>query len=86
VVETVLESRPHPEQGYRSCLGILRLSKHYGKERLDAACRRALEINALSYKSIKSILENGLDRQRVRPRRSVQPPLHGNIRGNGYYQ
>src|SRR5207244_12390605 len=59
VVETILASRPHPQQGFRSCLGIMRLGKSYGTERLDAACRRALTIGACSYKSIESILKNG---------------------------
>src|SRR5262249_21232018 len=61
LVETILASRPHPQQGFRSCLGILRLGKSYGAERLEAACRRALTIGACSYKSIESILKNGLD-------------------------
>jgi transposase len=86
LVQAILQSRPHPEQGYRSCLGILRLSKEYERERLEAACQRALDIHALSYKSVKSILKNGLDRQPGQQRQSVQPVEHGNVRGNGYYR
>lgn len=63
VVEGILKSRPHPEQGFRSCLGIFRLGKTYGNDRLEAACRRALALQSLSYRSIQSILKNGLDRQ-----------------------
>ncbi len=62
LVEKVIESRPHPEQGYRSCLGIIGLEKRFGAERLEAAALRALEIQARNYPSVKSILEKGLDR------------------------
>ena len=58
----ILESRPHPEQGYRSCLGLMRLAKRHGPERLDAACARALAAGARSYKHVDSILKHGLDR------------------------
>ena len=63
----ILESRPHPEQGFRACLGILRLARQYGAERLEAACDRGLDIGARSYGSIQSILKNGLDRRPRRP-------------------
>jgi transposase len=63
VVEAILASRPHPQQGFRSCLGIMRLGKDYGAERLEAACRRALAIGGLSFKSLKAILHHGLDRE-----------------------
>ena len=57
----ILAHRPHPEQGFRSCLGIIRLGRRYGSERVEAACRRALAIQSYSYRSVKSILKNGLD-------------------------
>src|SRR5881397_1644032 len=63
VVKWQLESRPHPEQGYRACLGLLRLAKEYSSERLEAACRRALAIGSPRYKSVASILKAGLDHQ-----------------------
>ena len=86
VVETILASRPHPQQGFRSCLGIMRLGKSYGAERLEAACRRALTIGACSYKSIESILKNGLDRTPLPPLPAAPAPLrHANIRGPEYY-
>jgi transposase len=84
----ILESRPHPEQGFRACLGILRLLRTYGHDRLEAACARGLEIGARSYGSIASILQHGLDRQPApRPARGGEelPLLHPNIRGSGYY-
>ena len=84
----ILESRPHPEQGFRACLGILRLLRTYGRDRVEAACTRGLEIGARSYGSIQSILQNGLDRQPAprRPREEDELPLlHPNIRGSGYY-
>jgi len=86
LTETLLVKRAHPQQAYRSLLGILRLGKAYGKERLEAACKRALHINALSYRSIESILKNGLD-QKPLPGTSNEttPVKHNNIRGAGYY-
>ena len=85
VAETIMSSREHPEQGYRSCLGILRLGKHYGKDRLEAACQRTLAIGAFRYKSIRSILENGLDREVLPDHRPAPAIVHTNIRGAGYY-
>jgi transposase len=84
----ILKSRPHPEQGFRACLGILRLLRAFGRDRLEAACARGLEIGARSYGSIASILQHGLDRQSAsRPARGGEEPplLHPNIRGSGYY-
>jgi transposase len=87
VVETILASRPHPQQGFRSCLGIMRLGKSYSPERLEAACRRALTLGACSYKSIESILKKGLDRQPL-PQQpdGIASPYHANIRGPHYYK
>src|SRR5215475_13260520 len=86
VVEMILASRPHPQQGFRSCLGLMRLGKSYSPERLEAACRRALTLGACSYKSIESILKKGLDRQPVpQPPASMASPPHLNIRGPQYY-
>jgi len=87
LVTRVLESRPHPEQGFRSCLGIMRLGKRYTPERLEAACERALIIKAFSYKSVESILKRGLDQQVLVFDQTENPsPLtHHNIRGKHYY-
>jgi transposase len=86
LVSAILNDRPHPEMGYRSCLGILRLSKRYGPERLEAACTRALRVGARSYRHVDSILKHGLDRVEVDEvaTHSCRPD-HGNIRGPGYY-
>jgi transposase len=81
----ILESRPHPEQGYRACLGILRLARQYGTDRLEAACDRGLDIGARSYGSIQSILKHGLDRRPPQPRQRELLPDHPNIRGSRYY-
>ena len=83
----ILETRPHPEQGFRACLGILRLVRNYGRDRLEAACARGLEIGARSYGSIQSILRHGLDRQPSAPTGGdgELPLTHPNIRGSGYY-
>ncbi len=87
LVACILESRRHPEQGFRSCLGILRLGKRYSPERLEAACARALECRALSYRSVESILKTGLDRQASATDTPSSAPalIHPNIRGKEYY-
>jgi len=87
VLERVLESRPHPELGYRACQGIVRLGQRYSDERLEAACQRALTLNACSYRSIQSILSSGLDRQPVEPAEvsAAHNDLHTNVRGSTYY-
>ena len=79
------ESRPHPEQGYRSCLGIIGLEKRFGAERLEAAAQRALEIEARNYPSVKSILEKGLDSIPASKAPEREPILHANLRGSDYY-
>jgi len=86
LVERILIAKPHPEQGFRACLGILRLVRGYGAERVEAACQRGLDIGARSYGSITSILRNGLDRAyRPEPVPDAPPVQHENIRGGGYY-
>jgi transposase len=82
----ILERRPHPEQGFRACLGILRLLRSVSAGRLDGAATRAIEIGALTYGSVKSILDNKLDRQSTDRLRSEHTPVrHRNIRGGGYF-
>jgi len=71
--------------GYRSCMGILRLGKGVGAERLEAACARALRFGTRSYRSVKSILENGLDREEAQPELPLNSPTHENVRGQAYY-
>jgi transposase len=88
LVKAILADRPHPEQGYRSCMGILRLAKCYGNVRLEAAASRALAAGARSYRHVDSILKNGLDRL---PQPLPFPPArvisnHENVRGQEYYQ
>lgn len=85
LAEAILASKTHPEQGYRSCLGILRLSKAYGAERVEAACTRAMAVNARSYRHVESILKNGLDRIEPIDERTTTRLTHENIRGRGYY-
>jgi transposase len=87
VVQSILERRAHPQQGFRSALGILRLGKSFGEERLEAACRRALRLGACSYKSIESILRQGLDRQALPEQQELELSIeHENIRGSDYYR
>jgi transposase len=86
VMRTILASKPHPEMGYRACLGILRLAKTYSQERLEAASQRALQMQACSYSSLRSILKRSLDRQTTLELESGNPgPRHENVRGPGYY-
>jgi transposase len=87
VVRWQMEHRPHPEQGYRSCLGLMRLAREYGDERLEAACARAQSIRAPHYRSVKSILECGLDRRDASLLGGAASPMpsHDNVRGPGYY-
>jgi transposase len=85
LVQQILERRPHPEQGYRACLGLLRLGKQHTSERLEAACFRALRSGATSYRSVKSILEHGLDRLPLEEAAELTLPLHENVRGADYY-
>jgi transposase len=87
VVEQILASKPHPEMGYRSCLGIIRLAEQYSASRMEAAAQRALESNACRYQSVKSILKNSLDRQPLTEQLpSLPPPPHDNIRGAEYFE
>jgi transposase len=87
LVEGILNSRPHPEQGFRSCLGILRLGRRYGGERLESACQRALALHAFSYRSVESILKNGLDQQPLpTPAPTIADRQHDNLRGPAYYR
>ena len=85
LTDTLLHSRAHPQQAYRSILGILRLSKSYGDDRLEAACQRALHIKAMSYRSIESILKNNLDKRPLLTTTEAPPVNHDNIRGADYY-
>lgn len=86
VVQHVLENRPHPEHGYRACLGILRLGDRYGGDRLEAACDRALRIRGITYQSVKSILQHGLDRTPAADQLALQLPRdHAHVRGPDYY-
>jgi transposase len=86
LVEAILSRRRHPQQGFRSCLGLFRLGQDYGEARLEAACRRALHIGALSYKSIESILKHKLDQEPLPdPAQPALPLKHDNVRGPKYY-
>jgi transposase len=88
LIESVIASRPQPQQAYRACQGILRLGKAYGDARLEKACERALAIGATTYKSIDSILKNRLDEHPLvvkQPASVSDTPHHDNIRGAAYY-
>lgn len=81
----ILDRKQHPEQAYKSCVGVLGFAKKVGNERLIKACQRALEYGIYNYKTIQKILENGLENQQEE-QEQLQMPLHDNIRGEEYYQ
>ena len=86
VADCILKSRRYPEQSYRSCLGLIRLGHRFGESRLEAACARALKFQACSYKTVKSILDSGMDRQLDPDQDNTSMPLmHDNIRGAEYF-
>jgi transposase len=86
-VEKILESRAHPQQGFRACLGVLRLQKVYGPNRLENACSQALAAGTLSYRSIEAILRRPIDQQTLPLVEAQRPPIqHANLRGAAYYQ
>lgn len=85
VVETILSRKAYPEHGFRSCMGIISLAKRYTSQRLESACTRALTIKGISYRSIKSILENNLDQHLLPRQTDLLPLVRDNIRGTEYY-
>ena len=85
LIAIILREKTHLEQGFRSCMGILRHAKAFGTERLEAACGRALEIGARSYTSVKSILDTKRDRSRPSPATDEPTIIHDNIRGSTYF-
>ena len=86
LVTQILESRPHPEQGYRACLGLMRLGRRYGNRRLEAASARALALGSCRYRTVENILAAGQDRLPLEPPAETDPtPTHENIRGADYY-
>jgi transposase len=85
VIKHQLEARPHPEHGYRACLGLLNLARRYTPNRLENACEQALRLGSPGYRSIRSILDKGLDRQPLLEPSQDDLPAHDNVRGPGYY-
>lgn len=87
LVRWQMEHRPHPEQGYRACLGLRKLARQYSADRLEAACARALAIRSPSYPSVNSILKSGVDRQPLPAQPNQKAlPLHDDVRGADYYR
>lgn len=85
-VAALLQRHRHPEHGYRGCLGLLSLGRRYGRERLEAACGLAIELNAIYYRHVRDILANGRDRiEHAVNTTAWVSPVHGNVRGPGYY-
>jgi len=85
--ERIMNDKPHPEMGYRGCLGIIRLAARYSAQRVEAAAERALATGACRYKSVESILKNSLDQVPPSPPPpAATPPPHDNIRGSEYFE
>lgn len=87
----IMKSRNHPQQGFRACIGVLRLGKRYGEQRLEAACNRALSIGSYTFKSVESILKNNLDQSPLPPNsgpldEKPVPDNHENVRGQNYFE
>ena len=86
-IQHLMKTKPHPEQGFRAAMGIIRLEKKVGKERLNAACQRALAFGGESFRCVANILERGLDRQPLSQEETIQlPQNHENIRGESFFQ
>ncbi|MBN1461469.1 MAG: IS21 family transposase [Armatimonadetes bacterium] len=86
LAERIMETRQHPQQGYRACLGLIRLAKVHGNDRMEAASTRALAFGAYSYRSVESILKRGMDRQPLPEETApISPSMHENVRGPESY-
>jgi transposase len=85
LISRALDARRHPEQAYRTCLGVLGLAKRYSPERLEAACQRANAAGIRSYRGVHNILKNKLDQRQLEPAANTPLPPHENIRGENYY-
>jgi transposase len=85
MVTEIMQRRTHPEQGFRSCIGIIRLAKRYTPQRLENACKRAVAFSAFNYRSVESILKKGLDNQPIETEQRNSAAVHTNIRGAHYY-
>jgi transposase len=85
LVEELMKRRPHPEQGFRSVLGVIRLAQRHGQQRVEKACARAVRHRAYSYKSVAAILQNHLEEVEVAHEDKGALPEHENVRGAGYY-
>ncbi len=86
IIQMVLTSRKHPEQAFKTCMGILNLVKKHGPDRLNKACARALGFGFYSYKRIKNILDRGLEEEPLTESRELTVSSHENIRGSQYYR
>lgn len=86
LIKRLMSDRPHPEQGFRASYGVLSLKRQYPDHRLEAGCERALQINAVSYSSLKSILKTGIDQSPPATDPPRRAPEHGNIRGPAYFR
>jgi transposase len=86
MIEAIIQAADHPDHAYRKCLGLLRLARSCGNDRLELACERALKLSAIGYRSVKNILDKGLEAAELpEQNESSRPLFHDNVRGSGYY-
>lgn len=86
MIDAIIKSADHPDHAYRKCLGILRLSKSFGSQRLELACKRALLLRSIGYRSVNNILKQGIETADIHDEiQSSEPLLHDNVRGSDYY-
>jgi transposase len=85
-IEKLLESKVHPQQAFKSCMGVLNISKRYKREELEKVCARAVEYNSISFKFIKNSLQNNIHKTEPEKPIELRLPLHENIRGKDNYK
>jgi len=85
-IQRLLDSRDHPEQAFKSCMGILKLEKKYDRQALKHACKKALELNVISYKFINNSLKNNTHKMDPQEKNDIKLPFHDNIRGKENYK
>jgi hypothetical protein len=86
MIEAIIKAADHPDHAYRKCLGLLRLARSCGNDRLELACDRAIKLQAIGYRSVKNILDKGLEAAELPEQNQASLPLfHDNVRGSDYY-
>jgi hypothetical protein len=85
MIEAIIQSADHPDHAFRRCLGLLRLARSCGNDRLELACDRALKLQTIGYRSVRNILDHGIEAADISEHSDETLPIHDNIRGSDYY-